>query len=381
MKKSLLIVAAAMAVGFGMSASAATSASYGSWSFEDIGQGTRIPATLGGLGGGNNGSWSAKTNDGSFAVITNVPSNSGISYIAGAGTYTNALYFDGAVSNQFDSAALLDSRVKTKFLLKPGQLEGLSMLSNVAANAKLAFYFDATSNFNLLHGTAGIWTTTKFTTVSFPAGNWVQVIIDQDNNVLNDNGKFMFSVTLNGMPMTNAVGYTRVGSAFTYGTGTWFEVKDATSSMNALVGMGVGILDDVVNEKYAAASEVAMDIYFNVPGDYDTWAEAKVDDWDNDGYNNLLEAIAGTNPKDVNDYLKIKDITVAGGQVLVTIDGTSAGAATGPEALYVLQSAPEVGGTYTNLDSIGKTTGELTIDVAPEGVKKFYKVVVPYTGD
>lgn len=254
MKKSLWIAMAALAVGYGMSAHAVTNAVFGAWSFEGIAAGTRIPSTAGSALADPYGTWSADTNNG-VAYITNV-TVTGPSFPLGSETHTNVLYFDGSVTNHFNTNSLLQNRFVTDFLLKPGQLEDLSLLNQVDASARLAFYFDTNGYFNLMHGNATVWTTSTFATV-YGSSDWVRVTIDQDYSSRPDFTNPGFTIALNGTNLTHANGYTRTGPGeedFTPGGGTWFTVKNgATKGMNALVGMGIGMLDDVKNSEYSMA--------------------------------------------------------------------------------------------------------------------------------
>lgn len=464
MKKSLWIAVAAMAVGFGMSAHAATNASFGTWTFEGFADGTPM-ATVSNTAG--YGSWSADTNNG-VAYVTNVASPA-------AGP--NALFFDGSVTNHFSSSVLNQKRYHTEFLLKPGQLEDTSLLNNVDASARLAFFFNTSSNFVLMHGNNGSWQTST-NAMEFGSNDWVSVVIDQDYTVVDDNGACMFTVYLNGTNLTHANGYTRSGATFAAGGATpaWFEMKSSGSSgnygMNSLVGMGIGLLDDVENSEYSSgAATFAVKVSWNsaygsiVPnagvvitngtpmtftltansgiaayvsglnldaqvmqsngnqdiktqnwaiayadvaaygtnvmalfaaksdttaqwltdtftigngGDYATFAAAEAGDFDGDGFSNLEESIAGTDPTNNASYLKINDITIDGsGNVVVTFDGSSAGASDD----YQLFAADLVNGSYASVATTNKVAGPIDFNVAPVDAKKFYKVVLPYTGE
>jgi prepilin-type processing-associated H-X9-DG protein len=254
MKKSLWIAMAALAVGYGMSAHAVTNSVFGAWSFEGIAAGTKIPSTAGSALADPYGTWSADTNNG-VAYITNV-TVTGPSFPLGSETHTNVLYFDGSVTNHFETNSLLQNRFVTDFLLKPGQLEDLSLLNQVDASARLAFYFDTNGYFNLMHGDATVWTTSTFATV-YASNDWVRVTIDQDYDARPDLTNPGFTIALNGTNLTHANAYTRTGPGAEDFTGpgpggTWFPVKNgATKGMNALVGMGIGMLDDVVNSAYS----------------------------------------------------------------------------------------------------------------------------------
>jgi hypothetical protein len=474
MKKSLWIAVAAIAVGYGMNAHAVTGAVFSAWSFETLTQGDVIPGSAASLPG-LYGTWAADTNNG-VAYITNV-SPSGPSFPLPAEAHDKSLYFDGSVTNHF-VAANLQGRFVTDFLLKPGQLEDLSLLNQVEASAKLAFFFDTNGNFNLLHGLGGgAIVTSKFSSVVYDSNSWVRITIDQNYAALIGSSSPGFSLAINGTNLSHVNGYTWNSSNtedFTSGGGMWFEMKNQTLGMNALVGMGIGMLDDVVNLEYGGAA-ASLDVlaksinsafgsvsptdatiedgtpqtytltvtegvaafvsglkvgsvqiwtnttqtvktqtwdvtYANVnafgtnvtalfaakssttaawlldsftiggdePNDYDTVAEAEAADYDGDGFNNKAEAIVGTDPKDNTSFLKIEDISVNGlGQIVVSFMGQAAGSS----VAYNLFASDEVNGTYSSIATKPKAGGPLSIIVTPATAKKFYKVVVPYTGE
>lgn len=473
MKKSLWIAAAAMAVGYGMSAHAVTNAVTGAWSFEDIAAGTAIPSATDTALPEPYGTWSADTNNG-VAYITN-ESPSGVSYPI-AGTHDKSLYFDGGVTNHFDTSAEAVKRFNTDFLLKPGQLEDLSLLNSVDNGARLAFYFDTNGWLNLLHGdSVGNWQTSTVSTVQYASNAWVRVTIDQDYDALIEGYLPGFSIYVNGTNVTHTDGYTRDGDNFTSGGGAWFIMKNGNpTGIRALVGMGIGMLDDVVNSVYSSTGPTDIEVlastfsaaygsispagtqtivdgtpktftltvaegvaayvlglkvgettlfsnadqsvrtqswdvtYANATalgtnvvalfaaksgssadwldnaftigegGDYATFAEAAAADADGDGFTNMQEAICGTDPEDAASYLKIDNITInALGNVVVTFQGSAAGA----NSDYHLYAADTVDGTYASIATEGKDAGTQEIVVTPSTVKKFYKVVVPYTGE
>ncbi len=570
MKKILCFAVVALATGFGMHARAAvTNASFNSWSFETLPVSTVIPSTEDPtVLPGPYGSWSADTNGENVAYITNetwgATPGFGFPIAGGTADHTNALYFNGSVTNHFSSSLLNGLRFTTEFLLKPGQLENLSLLDSVDPNARLAFYFNTASNFVLLHGVMGAWTTSDVATVAYETNAWLRISIDQDYAMENENnGSFMFSVSINGTGVTHAVnGSTRLNDSGGYEPGgadpKWFEMKSKGTAgnfgMNGLVGMGAGMVDDVVvsapagaavtnvnatsagngtitpsgtvsitdgtpqaftltsvsgyyvsgltldatqintnlsesvtsvvwsvdyaqvaaygtnltalfSEKsktnvtassinvaygsvtpsgtvaitngvartFALSSEAGCyvsglklnttTIYTNLVqtvtaqnydvayaqvvaygdnvvalfepksgttaewlsnvfvigpgGDYATFAIAATNDWDQDGFNNVQESIAGTAPKDSNDFLRVSAIVVNAGEVAVSFKGS----ALGTTNHYELKGADVVNGSYTNVSTRAKVSGDLSVTNATGEQKKFYKVVVPYSGE
>jgi hypothetical protein len=378
MKKSLWIAAAAMAVGYGMSAHAVSNAVFGAWSFETLAPGVVIPASSDTPLADPYGTWSADTNNG-VAYITNAtPANVGFPI---AGTHDKSLYFDGSVTNHFDINALDGLRFVTDFLLKPGQLEDLSLLNQVDDSARLAFYFDTNGFFNLKYGGAiALWATSTFAVV-YDSNAWVRITIDQDYAAYPNDGQPGFQIALNGTNVSSAAGYTRTGNAFSP-SGTWFEVHSGSTGgkfgMNALVGMGIGMLDDVVNFAYAAPSSpfaTWMSGYF-APGDPN---QGENDDADGDGYSNYKEYIVGTDPSEILSFLVIENIGVnIDGDIVVSFTGSAAG---DPSAMYKLYTSDTADGfdfNGTPVSTTNKSAGTINM-VVPRAaaVKKFFKIVVP----
>jgi hypothetical protein len=234
MKKSLWIAAVAMAMGFGISSQAATNSVTGSWTFEGIATGA-LPS----------------------ADPYNTWTSNGVAYVqSGGASGSQSLYFEGVVSNQFSPSGLQSKWYKTDFFMKPTRLEDLTLLDSVDSTARMAFYFDVNSNFNLLHGRdGGFWTTSKWTGVSYNTNSWVRVAIEQDCAAsLGGSGYSAFTVTINGTNLTSALAYTRTSTnnnGFTgpASGGRWFMVRSSTggAGMTALVAMGAGSLDEVNN--------------------------------------------------------------------------------------------------------------------------------------
>jgi hypothetical protein len=267
MKKILWIATAALAMGCVMNTYAVSNATFGVWSFEQLSAGTVIPGANGTeLATQPYGSWSAATNDENIAYVTNVDL-SGVStslFPIATGTHTNALYFSGAVTNNFDTSLLSGRRYKTEFLLKAGQLEDLGLLSQVSTDARLAFYFDTGSNFVLMcNNGAGAWTNLTFTSVKYNSNEWVRISIEQDDGYLPNDADSGFSIALNGASISHEIAMTRVGDVFSpgNGTGTWFVAMNAPAGMfgmKALAGLGIGLIDDVVTTEYTAPASLIV---------------------------------------------------------------------------------------------------------------------------
>ncbi len=259
MKKCLWISVVAMAVSFGVSAHAVTNATFGAWSFETLVNGTAIPSTSSAQLQDHYGSWSSDTNSGNVAYITNAGSVSGTPEFGlpiPDATHTMSLYFSGSVTNHFAASSLNNKRFKTDFLLKPSQLDDLTLANSVESTARLAFYFNTASNLVVLHGSNTLWVTSTVASVSYATNSWLRITIDQDYSVTSvlSHAQSLFRVLVNGTNVTHANGYTRTDNSFASGGGAWFEMKssgaDGSRGMNSLVGMGVGLMDDVVNSEF-----------------------------------------------------------------------------------------------------------------------------------
>ncbi len=96
-------------------------------------------------------------------------------------------------------------------------------------------------------------------------------------------------------------------------------------------------------------------------------------DSDGDGFSNLQEAIAGTNPFDSNSYPRIPTVTVSGTNLYVILPGA-------PGKLYQLQSVTPPATNWvveTNLEAPPGTNITFTSRVS--GAMKFYRVAVTDT--
>lgn len=361
MKKSLWITAAVMAVGIGISAQADwTNAAFGTWSFDDLSSPTDLKTYTGPL---QYGSWAG----GETLVVTNV-NHSYVTFnssIPGERALTNALFFDGTVTNLMTN---LNGRVVVDFLLLPTRRDDAPAESSFEG-AQLGFFFNSEGKFVLISGAESFTVSTN--DVVYASNEWVRVTIDQDYTL----DYPMFQIAINGTKMSHANGFTLPGFE---SPGTWFPVFVQKNGVNELVGSGVGMLDDVVFKTWVKQTTEWLTNYAFASTNYGGNVEAmEADDYDHDGVNNLNEVIAGTNPENINSVLQIEDIQVeTDGDVVVTFTGSVEGTA----GNYQLQSSTNLV-NYLTVTNVVKGVGEKVITITPPAgsVKGFYKVVVPYT--
>jgi hypothetical protein len=117
-----------------------------------------------------------------------------------------------------------------------------------------------------------------------------------------------------------------------------------------------------------------------MPNDYETAvglnptnpADATLDS-DGDGMTNLQEYQAGTNPKQASSVLRIIDVEISGGDVVVTF----------PSVLgktYRLEQRASLGDTWMllsdNIAGTGSPIGVLDVEAADQNLKRFYRITV-----
>ena len=114
---------------------------------------------------------------------------------------------------------------------------------------------------------------------------------------------------------------------------------------------------------------------------YNAWGLVASDDEDNDGCSNLVESIAGTDPRNPDDCLKVGTVALTPGSVVFTFDAEagkkyrilSADDPGGPYLTVVVQDFP-VGGE-TEYIPTADNPGEIISGVRPSAlIRKFYKI-------
>ncbi|HYF35378.1 MAG TPA: CHRD domain-containing protein, partial [Prosthecobacter sp.] len=104
---------------------------------------------------------------------------------------------------------------------------------------------------------------------------------------------------------------------------------------------------------------------------YDAWTLAPGDDEDSDGATNLTESIAGTNPRNPADVIKVGNMTVAGNNVVLNVKSENG------KKYQLKSSTVPTGGTWTDEGNAVTGTGGNLQFVTPMGVatnRKFYRV-------
>ena len=141
---------------------------------------------------------------------------------------------------------------------------------------------------------------------------------------------------------------------------------------------------------FATASHAGTDNFSTGPGQggpdglcdvwqmlYDGWGLVTTDDTDNDGCSNVIESIAGTDPRKAGDCLKIGNTIVSAGTVVFTFDAErgkkyrvlSADLPNSPSEDWQPVAGSEKVPTADN-------PGETIVVTKPPGTKKFYKLEV-----
>ncbi len=101
-------------------------------------------------------------------------------------------------------------------------------------------------------------------------------------------------------------------------------------------------------------------------------------DNDGDGFSNVSENVAGTDPFDTNSYLHVTNTARSGADVQVTWTSV-------PGRNYVVQSSPDLTIAFTDLSGVisaassPNTTTSYTDIGGASGTKKFYRVRVATT--
>lgn len=120
----------------------------------------------------------------------------------------------------------------------------------------------------------------------------------------------------------------------------------------------------------AGAPDTMCDVWQSV---YNAWGLSADGDEDHDGCSNFVESVAGSDPRNPGDCIKVGNMAISAGNVVFSID-----AEIGKK--YTIQQCDTPTGTYTDVagSSVVASTTSLTLSVTkPVGpLTKFYKVKV-----
>mgnify|MGYP000379012650 CR=1 FL=1 len=120
----------------------------------------------------------------------------------------------------------------------------------------------------------------------------------------------------------------------------------------------------------AGAPDTLCDVWQSV---YNAWGLSADGDEDHDGCSNFVESVAGSDPRNPGDCIKVGNMAISAGNVVFSID-----AETGKK--YTIQQCDTPTGSYTDVagSSVVASTTSLTLSVTkPVGpLTKFYKVKV-----
>lgn len=97
-------------------------------------------------------------------------------------------------------------------------------------------------------------------------------------------------------------------------------------------------------------------------------------DPDGDGFNNLQEYLAGTNPTDAQDFLRFESVVATQGQLVLQFKAVAA------KTYSILSSSAPAGGWVKLTDIPPQATGgtlSVTDTIAPSGQARFYRLVTP----
>jgi len=96
-------------------------------------------------------------------------------------------------------------------------------------------------------------------------------------------------------------------------------------------------------------------------------------DPDGDGFNNLQEYRAGTNPLDANSYLRFDSVTRSSGIVVLQFNAAAG------KPYRVLTRTNVTSGTWQTLTNVPPqpTSGPMTCIDPNQGTTKFYRLVTP----
>lgn len=218
-------------------------------------------------------------------------------------------------------------------------------------------------------------------------------------------GTFLLMVTKTGpgasslgvAPFVSVPVAAGVTTQIVYQADDWYRISTlAVNGVAAPAANGSRIFTQVVANiaadisnavAFTQATAAQAGVPTNVPVDWLTnWTESAVSAGGGDGYDLAGKYMLGLDPTSSNTYLlKVDSLSVAGSNVIVAVRRVVTGALSpdGMHGYLILQGAPSLGGSFTNMAATAVTgatvfdgTGRRTYTNAVDGAARFYKAVV-----
>jgi len=217
-----------------------------------------------------------------------------------------------------------NSIVITKILLKMSPHQGTPVPESSEIPSQLKVIFSEIGELMLLHGTPATsiarWST--FSGTIYDADTWHTITLEQDYQTVGQGCRYFRISVDNGSWLTHANGYSANDETGSPG-GHWFAFANTSPTrMNRIRFQGtVGVDDVLISESWTGQGGRGDG---NNNGMWDFWeyqyfggtnqsgGEATAD-WDGDGFDNLSEWLADTDPTDPNSSLTIKGLALEPG--------------------------------------------------------------------